>query len=167
MASSTRFPGWLRPQWLSSALFALRARSLVGMKTEVPFSKRIRIGRGTVVKSFVVIATEGGSVTIGRDCSLNNFTKLATGAMDIRIGDYVRMGPGVCILGLPHRTCQADGEPRGVAIGNDALVGAGATILGCTIGEGAIVGAGSVVREDVPPFSIVVGDPMKVVGSRE
>lgn len=52
-----------------------------------------------------------------------------------------------------------------IHICHDAWIGANVTILnGVTIGEGAIVGAGSVVRKDVPAWSIVAGNPAVVIG---
>lgn len=51
-----------------------------------------------------------------------------------------------------------------VTIGNKAWIGFNSTILkGVTVGEGAIVAASSVVTRDVPPFTIVAGNPAKVV----
>lgn len=53
-----------------------------------------------------------------------------------------------------------------VTIGDDAWLGAGATILpGVTIGEGAIVGAGAVVTQDVEPYTVVAGVPARAVRS--
>ena len=49
-------------------------------------------------------------------------------------------------------------------IGNDVWIGANAIILaGVNIGDGAVVGAGAVVTKDVPPYSVAVGNPAKVV----
>ena len=51
-----------------------------------------------------------------------------------------------------------------VLICDDVLIGCMAVILkGVTIGEGAIVGAGSVVTKDVPPWTIVAGNPARVI----
>ena len=50
-------------------------------------------------------------------------------------------------------------------IKKSASIGANATILcGITIGEYALIGSGAVVTKDVPPYSIVVGNPARVVG---
>ena len=60
----------------------------------------------------------------------------------------------------------ADGATRPVRIGANCFIGGGATILpGVTIGQNSIVGAGAVVFTDVPPYSIVVGNPARVVAS--
>jgi serine acetyltransferase len=61
------------------------------------------------------------------------------------------------------RTIAPD-EPQPVQIGARAWVGRGSSVLkGVQIGEGAIVGAGSVVSKDIPPFSIAMGNPARVV----
>ena len=53
---------------------------------------------------------------------------------------------------------------KDVIVGEDARIGANVTILcGVTIGRGCIVGAGTVIRKSTPPYSIIVGNPAKVV----
>ena len=60
-------------------------------------------------------------------------------------------------------TIAAD-EPKPVQIGAKAWVARGCSVLkGVQIGEGAIIGAGSVVSKDIPPFSIAMGNPARVV----
>lgn len=57
-------------------------------------------------------------------------------------------------------TCKESVELRPVRIGSDIWIGASVTILfGVTIGDGAVIGAHSVVRKDVEPYSIVIGNP--------
>lgn len=54
---------------------------------------------------------------------------------------------------------------RDVVVEEDVWIGARVTILrGVTVGRGCIIGAGSVIRESTPPYSIVMGNPAKVVG---
>ena len=57
---------------------------------------------------------------------------------------------------------------RGIAIGADAWIGAGAKVLdGVTVGDRAIVGASAVVRDAVPEAASAVGIPARIAGSRD
>lgn len=96
----------------------------------------------------------------------------------IRIGNKVMFGPRVTLLGGNHNAGvigrymfdvkekrPRDDEP--IVIEDDTWIGACATILkGVTVGRGAIVGAGSLVTKNVPPYTIVVGNPARVVRER-
>ena len=54
-----------------------------------------------------------------------------------------------------------------VTIGNDVWIGSRVTILpGVTIGDGCVIGAGAVVAKDIPPYSVAVGNPARVVKDR-
>jgi serine O-acetyltransferase len=78
------------------------------------------------------------------------------------IDDDVSMLQGVT-LGGTGKQC-GDRHPK---IRRGVLIGAGAKVLGAiTLGEGAKVGAGSIVLEDVPPYTTVVGNPARPVGTR-
>ena len=58
-------------------------------------------------------------------------------------------------------------ERKRIQIGNDVFIGANVTVLdGIKIGDGAIIGAGCVVSKDIPPYSIVVGVPCKIIKYR-
>ncbi|MCX7595635.1 MAG: acyltransferase, partial [Fischerella sp.] len=56
---------------------------------------------------------------------------------------------------------------KGIIIEDDCWLGHGVTVLdGVTIGKGSVIGAGAVVTKDIPPYSVAVGIPAKVVKSR-
>lgn len=58
-------------------------------------------------------------------------------------------------------------ERREIQVGNDVFIGANVTVLdGIKIGDGAIIGAGAVVSKDIPPYSIAVGAPIKIIRYR-
>ena len=58
-------------------------------------------------------------------------------------------------------------EKTKTIIGNDVWIGNGAIVInGVTVGDGAIIGAGAVVTKDVPPYSVVVGCPARVIKKR-
>lgn len=80
------------------------------------------------------------------------------------------IGPGVHLYTACHpidtetRCRQGLEYAKPIVIEDDVWVGGRAVVLGgVCIGEGAVVGAGSVVTKDVPPFSIVVGNPARVL----
>jgi maltose O-acetyltransferase len=88
----------------------------------------------------------------------------------ISIGDESGLSPGVIVLVHDASMRRHMGFTRiaRVVIGNRVFVGAGAIILpGSRIGDDSIVGAGAVVRGDVPPGSLVVGNPAKIVADVE
>jgi maltose O-acetyltransferase len=100
-----------------------------------------------------------------------NFGLVALDVAKIVIGDDVQFGPNVQLLTPTHPTDaklrRAKWEAANpITIGNNAWLGGGAIVLaGVSIGENAIVGAGAVLTKDVPPNSLVVGNPARVVRS--
>jgi len=90
------------------------------------------------------------------------------------IGDYVLIGPNVCILSAGHeyrdieRFIMEQPLTYGrIQIERDVWIGASSIILpGVKIGQGAVIGAGSVVCKDVPSYAVVVGNPGKVIKYR-
>jgi len=94
----------------------------------------------------------------------------------VRIGNDVLMARDVIILTANHRFddismpihAQGTEDYKPVVIEDDVWIGCRAIILpGVTIGKGSIIGAGAVVTKDVPPYSIVGGNPARVIRSRE
>ena len=165
---------YLVPRLVKSIYFFLRYRCLVSSQASVQLSSRISFGRGTVVKPWAVIINHTGRIAIGAECAISSFNHISTGNADLVIGDYVRLGPNVTILGaernVKRNTLIMDQghSDKTTTIGSDVLIGAGAVIVaGCSIGTGAVIGAGSVVTRDVPPYAIVAGSPARVIGHRE
>jgi len=90
----------------------------------------------------------------------------------IAIGDHVDLGTGVMILCHDSIERCMTGKipvPSGrVVIHNHVYVGAGTIILpGVTIGKRSIIGAGALVNKDVPPHSVAVGVPARVIKSTD
>ena len=165
----------LIPRFVVSLYYFVRCRSLVSNKAIVQLSGQISFGPKTVVKPFAIVQTQTGRIAIGRGSAISSFDHISTGTTDLIIGNYVRIGPHVTVLGGSRNFRRRDtlivdqgSYNPGTRIGDDVLIGANAVILpGCNIGQGAVIGAGSVVNQDVPPYAIVAGVPAKILGERE
>lgn len=91
-------------------------------------------------------------------------------AAPVRIGSNVLFGPGVQLYAATHplaavvrRTLEL---ARPISIGDDCWLGGGVIVCpGVSIGQGCVIGAGSVVTRDVPPYSLAVGNPARVIKS--
>ena len=87
----------------------------------------------------------------------------------IEIGDHVFIGPNVQFYTAihpiePELRLQDIATCRKIKIGSDVWIGGGAIILpGVIIGDGATIGAGSVVTKSIPPRSVAVGNPCRVI----
>jgi acetyltransferase-like isoleucine patch superfamily enzyme len=115
------------------------------------------VGDDSFIGPFVEI-TRG--VTVGRRCLIESHSFLCTG---VELEDDVFISHGVMFTNdLYPRTDRHVVYPR-TLVKQFASIGTNATVLGgVTIGEHAVVGAGAVVTRDVPPVSIVAGNPAKV-----
>jgi maltose O-acetyltransferase len=111
----------------------------------------------------------GPGVHLGERCVINHGCLLDGRRYPIRVGSDVSIGPEAAILTLGHDPRSPDFADRGgpVTIGDHVWIGFRAIVLpGVTIGEGGVVAAGAVVSRDVPPFTIVAGNPARPIGSR-
>src|ERR1700678_157016 len=123
--------------------------------------------------SFVLIppfyTTGGVDISVGRNVFVNqNCTFYDLGGLDI--ADDVLIGPNVSIVTSGHpiepseRRASVIAKP--IAVEGNVWIAAGATIIGgVTIGENSVVAAGSVVTKDVPPNTLVGGNPARVIRS--
>ncbi len=94
-----------------------------------------------------------GNVKIGKDC-------LIAAHSGIIANNHIFSDPDEAIVNQGV-TCQ------GIVIEDNCWLGYGVKVLdGVTIGEGSVIGAGAVVTKDIPPYSVAVGVPAKVVRSR-
>lgn len=121
---------------------------------------------------FFNISASGSKIIIGNNVGISGTTINAT--TTITIGDNTIIGSGCLITdtdshpilaaerNLPDWPNYTKSKP--IVIGKNVFIGARSIVLkGVTIGDGAVVGAGSVVTKDVPAYTIVAGNPAKVI----
>ena len=123
------------------------------------------IGENTKIGAFVEIQK---NAAVGRNCKISSHTFICEG---VTIEDDVFIGHNVAFINdsYPRATTQegtlqteTDWKVEATLVKKGASIGSGCTILAnVTIGEHSIIGAGSVVTKDVPPHTIVAGNPAK------
>lgn len=149
-AKGGRFACWLRKRTAKHFV------KHIGIKVNI--EKRASLSEGLIV---------GDRSGVGINANLHG---------PVIIGNDVMMGPECIIYTRNHEFSNTDipmnqqgfSEIKEVVIGNDVWIGGRVIILpGVHIGNGAIIGAGAVVTKDVPEYSIVGGNPAKVIKYRK
>lgn len=117
--------------------------------------------------------------TIAKRVKIGDYSGVGANSLvqgNVFIGKHVMMGPEVYIYTQNHCFEKTDttidkqgfSPEKEVIIEDDVWIGSRVTILpGITIGTGSVIGASAVVTKDVPPFSVVAGNPAKVVKERK
>jgi acetyltransferase-like isoleucine patch superfamily enzyme len=181
-----RLAAWMRTQHYRRALdFHPTARALPHGRVLNPGRQRnsVLVGRHTVLRGELFVFPHAGSIRIGDWCFIGEGSRIWSSA-SVEIGDRVLISHDVNIHdtnGHPtsaatrhdhfvrivekgHPAEWADMTARPISIGNDAWIGFGSTILkGSNIGVGAIVAAGSTVNGDVPAWTMVAGNPARII----
>lgn len=154
-----------------------------------------KVGRRVKFLGPVYVRSCGGNVTIGDDCIFGPHVSIeaATGAQlsigrevtinqntfivarsSIRIGDFCLIGESVSIRDNDHRFrdphCNIRDmgyEVQPVVVGNDVWIGRGVSVhRGVEIGDGCVIGANAVVTNSLPPYSVAVGVPARIIKTR-
>lgn len=140
--------------------------TIVSRWVQIVNPANVRIGENCLFQDGVYMrAGNQGYIHIGDRAALNSYTKLF-GHGGIEIGEEAQMGPGSLITTTDHdyHDENLETEFKKVTIGRRVWMGANVTVLpGVTIGEYSVIGAGAVVNRDIPPRSIAVGVPAKVI----
>jgi virginiamycin A acetyltransferase len=105
-------------------------------------------------------------LVIGRFCQIADGVTFITASANHRHDGFSTF-PFAIFAGPKENRPSLPGHGSDTVIGHDVCLGAGATILpGATIGSGAIIGARAVVSGDVPPYSLLAGNPARVIRQR-
>lgn len=136
----------------------------------------VRIGDCTSFGIALWLSCTGtGAFQIGSHCLIQPYGVMGAGAGSIVIGDHVTIGQMVNVQAGNHiyedrnlRIDQQGVRYKGIVIEDDCWIGAQAVIVdGVTIGQGSVIGAGAVVTHSIPPYSVAVGNPARVIKERK
>lgn len=154
------------------------ARKLRGRGSRLPPASRLDqrrdlqqfdIGRGTWGHLTVSNRTPGARLTVGQFCSFAHGVHILLGGehrtdfvSTYRFPAYEEFRDVAGHLAGDTVTTRGD-----VTIGNDVWLGNDVVVLsGVTIGDGCVLGASSVVRQNIPPYAVALGNPARVAGFR-
>lgn len=142
-------------------------------------AERIALGDHCRIDDFALLSAGTGGIAVGRHVHIACYVSLQ-GDETIWLGDYSGLSSRVTVLSsnddysgasmtgptLPPEFRRLDSRP--VYVGAHTIVGAGSIILpGVRLEEGAAVAALSLVKDDVPPFTVVGGTPARQIGVRK
>lgn len=138
-------------------------KARIGAGTKVWINVQIReqasIGANCIISKDVYI---DHTVQIGRSCKIQNSVSIYAG---VTIKDDVFVGPNVSFTNdkVP-RAFNQEWKITPTLVENGVSIGANATVVcGVTLGEYCMIASGSVVTKDVPPYSLVMGNPARIV----
>ena len=137
----------------------------------------ITLSDGVRLQERVYLDTErvnDGYITIGKNVYIGTGTTLF-GHMGLEIGDDCLLAQNISLTPYSHIFDDPDsiiysqgGHCKKVTIGRDVYIGMRAAVMySGDIGEGSVIGAGSVVVKPIPPYSVAVGCPAKVIKERK
>jgi acetyltransferase-like isoleucine patch superfamily enzyme len=132
-----------------------------------PF-KKFEVGAYTVIEDFSVINNGVGDVIIGHHTGIG-LSNIIIGP--VTLGDYVMLAQHIVFSGLNHGYEDVTIPPRiqkvitkPIVIEDNVWIGANSVITaGVTIGKHAVIGAGSVVTKNIPPYTVAVGNPARII----
>jgi len=137
---------------------------------EIGIGNRVLVGRSAVVN------TRDGRIEIGNDTTLGGSCRIACSGGVTSIGSHVMIAAFCYVGGAGHASDRTDvpmsmqpTESRGGAVvEDDVWIGASSVVLdGSRIGRGSIIGACSMVSGEIPPYSVAVGSPARVIRTRK
>ena len=131
-------------------------------------SKKITLGKKSVIEDYTIINNGMGDIFIGDYTHVTSRVKLVG---PVTLGNYVTIGIGAQITGLTHnyldvtRPIAKQGvTPNRTVVEDDVWIGGNSCInQGITIGTHSIIASGSVVTKNVPPYSVVGGNPARIL----
>jgi carbonic anhydrase/acetyltransferase-like protein (isoleucine patch superfamily) len=162
------------------AVRSVEGRLLWSVVCDVDRASVIEVGAGSSIGHGTILSLQSGpmgpgSLRIGEDTWIGEYNNLHSDGAELRIGSHCLISQFVSLIATGHEyrdarvpiRDQGVSFARGLAVGDDVWIGAGASIMpGVTVGDGAVVASGALVMRNVPRYSIVAGMPAQVMGKR-
>lgn len=133
-------------------------------------------GRPIVIGDNCFIAADAvlhGPLTLGRGVSINHHVSMDGGRQGITIGNHCRLAPYCHLYAFNHGLAaerpiaEQAVSSRGITLGEDVWLGSHCGVVdGVTIERGAVAGMNSVVTRTVAAYTIVAGNPARIIGKR-
>jgi acetyltransferase-like isoleucine patch superfamily enzyme len=163
----------LTPMIVVRLYYLWRHGAVISGKAEVDLASSTSWGKGCIVSAFTKMKISGPFV-MGRRVQISSGCFIGAGVAGLILGDDVLIGPNCTIVTGAYRFDRLDvplqdqgAVSKGVRIGHRVWIGANSVVLaGAELGDNVIVSAGSVVSGAVPPNSVVLGNPAKVIFTR-
>ena len=163
-----------RPRWyirMLAPFYQHRGKHSVihySVRMDTPPYRKFHLGNYSVIESFSCINNAVGDVIVGDHTRVGLHNTIIG---PVTIGNHVNLAQGITVTALNHNFTDSKKriDEQGITtapvhIDDDIWIGANAVILpGVCIGRHSVVAAGAVVTKDVPPHSLVVGVPAKVI----
>jgi len=153
--------------------YFLKHGAAISGKAEVDLVSDTKWGRGCVISAFTKMKI-AGPFAMGPGAQVASGCFIAVARGGLTIGDYVMISPNCTILTSSYIfdrldiPLQVQGDTsKGVKIGHRVWLGSNSVVLdGAEIGDNVIVSAGSTVSGRIPPNSVVLGNPARVIFTR-
>jgi acetyltransferase-like isoleucine patch superfamily enzyme len=168
-------PHQYRPRWwiryiVNPFVQDVSRKAIIRRRTRLdifPY-RRFVVGDYSIIEDFALLANACGDIVIGKKVLIGVGSKIIG---PVTFGDNILLAQNVLISALNHDfdditkpVVEQSFSVREIVVEDGAWIGGGVVITaGVRIGKNAVVGAGSVVTKDVPPYSVVVGNPARVV----
>lgn len=170
MPSGQARPRWWVRTFVNPFVHRRGSRSVIrpGVRLDVLPFRKFTVGKDTLIEDFSCINNGMGDIIIGDNCSIGLGNTLIA---PVTIGNNVILAQNVCLSGLNHSYEDIHTPIRDqkcttaqITVEDDCWIGSNSVITaGVTIGRHSVVAAGSVVTKDVPPFSVVGGNPARLL----